>query len=60
MPVAVLIATLMMTGFLCFVLGAIFGEGNSDTVELRQQAIEHGVAQYNPKTGEWEWLPRND
>lgn len=27
--------------------------------ELRQQAIEHNYAKYNPKTGAWEWIEQD-
>ena len=26
----------------------------------QREAIDHGAAQYNPKTGDWEWLPREE
>ena len=34
-----------------FVLGLSLGAQTN-----RDQAIEHGVAQHNPQTGEFEWL----
>jgi hypothetical protein len=27
---------------------------------LRQEAIEHGYAQYSPTTGQWEWKATTD
>ena len=48
--------------FVGFILGAlctglIIGWVNTPNAgEYREQAIQHGFAQHNPKTGEWEWL----
>lgn len=38
-----------------FVLGSIFGDMVADSA-CQQAAIEHKAAQYNPVTGEFEWL----
>ena len=44
-----------------FVFGVVagFGAGYSDRRpwrrNLKQEALDHGFAEYNPKTGEWQW-----
>ena len=45
--------------FVCFVfaLGASCGFGVGVRF-MRTQAIEHGSAQFNPRTSEFEWIER--
>lgn len=37
---------------------------NAETITLAQEnerrLIDDGAAQYNPQTGDWEWLPREE
>lgn len=54
------LTVLIITGLVVFIMGiAIFiGCHNGREMErkrLQQQAIDHGAAEYDAKTGQWQW-----
>lgn len=42
---------------LVLLVGIVIGVSIADdsTHQLRKEAIERGFAEYNPKTGQWQW-----
>ena len=49
----ILTCVIMVLAIGCVALGDTVGR-------LRSQAIEHGYAGYNQKTGDWQWLEINN
>lgn len=47
--------TCFILSIACCAFVALFAVSHLAVVEFRQQAIERGYAEYNQKTGLWQW-----
>lgn len=44
----------LIVGLLSFAIGVVLG-GLTRKIDFQQEAVRHGVAEYNTETGEWQW-----
>ena len=53
-------AVVFLLAGLLFLGGFLYGytQGKKATNNLQKQAIDHQFAQYNPKTGKFEWVKK--
>jgi hypothetical protein len=51
----IVVVLLAAVASIAFILGRSDGMGS-----VRKQAIEHGYAEHNAKTGDWQWVEASD
>ena len=55
----VLIIFITILAFVAFVGGCVGGDSAARN-QMRKEAIKYGYATHNPKTGEWEWVKKEE
>lgn len=51
------IATAALVGFVTFLAGMFVGSAGTQS-HYETEAINHGAAEYDSKTGEWRWIEK--